>query len=227
MYNTGSIMNRGFLMQEQFHSFIVYFSKLFVTLDGIGLAPVFIALTGTAKSQWRNIMMNKAVIVAFFVLLFFGFTGSVILDLLGISLTALKLAGGILLLIMAIDLVLANPEPGMTSENKEEKKESRKRTDISVFPLAIPLLSGPATITMLTICVKNAGTNIIEQSLVIAALAINLVVCWLILKFASTLSRFLGKTGISVINRIVGILLAAMSCEFFIGGVTEVLKSLK
>lgn len=214
-------------MHEHFHSFIVYFSKLFVTLDGIGLAPVFIALTGTAKTQWRNIMMNKAVIIAFFILLFFGFTGAIILDLLGISLTALKIAGGILLLIMAIDLVLANPEPGMTSENREEKRESMKRTDISVFPLAIPLLSGPATITMLTICMKNAQGAPLQQGLIVAALAVNLVVCWLILKFASRVSKLLGKTGVSVINRIVGILLAAMSCEFFINGIVEIAKSLK
>lgn len=214
-------------MQEHLHSFVVYFSKLFVTLDGIGLAPVFIALTGTAKTKWRNIMMNKAVVIAFFILLFFGFTGSIILDLLGISLTALKIAGGILLLIMAIDLVLANPEPAMNSENRDEKRESMKRADISVFPLAIPLLSGPATITMLTICMKNSQGSVIDQGLIVAALAVNLVVCWLILKFASSLSKVLGKTGVSVINRIVGILLAAMACEFFINGIVEIAKSLK
>lgn len=214
-------------MPEHIHAFLGYFSKLFVTLDGIGLAPVFIALTANSKQKWRNIMMNKAVIIAFFILLFFAYTGSVVLDLLGISLTALKFAGGILLLIMAIDLVLGNPEPAMNNENKEERKESLKRTDISVFPLAIPLLSGPATITMLTICMKNAAGNPVDRSLIIAALAVNLVVCWLILKFASKVSKLLGKTGVSVINRIVGILLAAMSCEFLITGLIEVLKSVK
>lgn len=211
-------------MLEHMHAFLSYFSKLFVTLDGIGLAPVFIALTANSKQKWRNIMMNKAVVIAFFILLFFAYTGSVVLDLLGISLTALKIAGGILLLIMAIDLVLGNPEPTMNNENKEERKESLKRTDISVFPLAIPLLSGPATITMLTICMKNAAGNPVDRSLIIAALAVNLVVCWLILKFSSKVSQLLGKTGVSVINRIVGILLAAMSCEFLMTGLVEILK---
>ncbi len=213
-------------MLEHLHAFLGYFSKLFVTLDGIGLAPVFIALTANRKEKWRNIMMNKSVIVAFFVLLFFAYTGSWVLDLLGISLTALKFAGGILLLIMAIDLVLGTNEqtPG---EHKEDGKESHKIKDISVFPLAIPLLSGPATITMLTICMKNAQGDVIDSSLIIAALALNLIVCWLIMKFASLVSVLLGKTGVSVINRIVGILLAAMSCEFLITGVVEVLKSIK
>ncbi len=210
---------------EHLHSFISYFSKLFVTLDAIGLAPVFIALTAHTKDKWRNIMMNKAIVIAFFILIFFAYTGSVVLDLLGISLTALKIAGGILLLIMAIDLVLGNPEPAMNNENREERKESMKRTDISVFPLAIPLLSGPATITMLTICMKNAQGNVIDRSLIIAALFFNLVVCWLILKFASKVSKILGKTGVSVINRIVGILLAAMSCEFLMTGLIEIIKS--
>lgn len=212
-------------MLEHLHAFLGYFSKLFVTLDGIGLAPVFIALTANAKEKWRNIMMNKSVVIAFFILLFFAYTGSVVLDLLGISLTALKLAGGILLLIMAIDLVLGNPEPAMNNENKEERKESMKRNDISVFPLAIPLLSGPATITLLAICMKNAEGNPIDRSLIIAALALNLIVCWLIMKFASKVSKLLGKTGVSVINRIVGILLAAMSCEFLMTGLIEILKS--
>ena len=127
-------------------------------------------------------------------------------------------------MIMAIDLVLGNPEPAMNNENKEERKESMRRKDISVFPLAIPLLSGPATITMLTICMKNAQGMPFERSLIIAALAVNLLVVWLILKFSSTVSRMLGKTGVSVINRIVGILLAAMSCEFLINGLVEILK---
>ena len=194
-------------MQDIIHSFFIYFSKLFVTLDGIGLAPVYIALAGNAPRRWKNIMVNKSIIIAFFILLFFGFTGAVILDLLGISLNALRIAGGILLLLMAIDLVLANPTPGMTSENKEERKESLKRTDISVFPLAIPLLSGPATITMLTICMKSSQGSMLHQGLIVLALALNLFVCWLILKFANKVSQLLGKTGISVINRIFGILL--------------------
>ena len=104
-------------MLEHLQSFSVYFSKLFLTLDGIGLAPVFIALTANSKKQWRNIMMNKAIVIAFFILLFFAYTGTVVLHLLDISLTALKIAGGILLLIMAIDLVLGNPEPAMNNEN--------------------------------------------------------------------------------------------------------------
>lgn len=213
-------------MLEHLHSFLSYFSKLFVTLDGIGLAPVFIALTANTKPKWRNYMMNKSIVVAFFVLLFFAYTGSVVLDLLDISLTALKIAGGILLLIMAIDLVLSNQEQPQHHDNsKEAKKEYKKRGDISVFPLAIPLLSGPATITMLTICMKNAQGMPLERTLIIAALALNLVFCWLIMKFASKVSQLLGKTGVSVLNRIVGILLAAMSCEFLINGLVEILKS--
>lgn len=214
-------------MLEHWNAFLSYFSKLFVTLDGIGLAPVFIALTANAKPKWRNLMMNKSVVIAFFTLLFFAYTGSFVLRLLDISLTALKLAGGILLLLMAIDLVLSESESANAIENNIEPKQHKCRSDISVFPLAIPLLSGPATITMLTICMKNAAGNPIDKSLIIAALALNLVVCWLIMKFAGQVSLLLGKTGVSVINRIIGILLAAMSCEFLMGGLIEILKSVK
>lgn len=213
---------------EYISSFFSYFSKLFVTLDGIGLAPIFIVLTATATNKWRNLMMNKSVIVAFFVLLLFAYAGSIILDLLDISLTALKIAGGILLLLMAIDLVLGSPDESLGYDSAEDATtDDGKRKDISVFPLAIPLLSGPATITMLTICMKNAQGMPIEKALIIAALALNLVVCWLIMKFAGMVSKFLGKTGLSVINKIVGILLAAMSCEFLMNGLIEILKSVK
>lgn len=214
-------------MHDIIYSFLKYFSALFVTLDGIGLAPVFIALTGTAPRRWRKIMMNKSIIIAFFILLFFGFAGNIVLDLLGISLNALRIAGGILLLLMAIDLVFAKSNSGMNQETSEERRESLKRVDISVFPLAIPLLSGPATITMLTLFMKKAQGDILQTSLIIVALVLNLVIIWLILRFASKVSQILGKTGINVINRIIGILLTAMACEFFIDAVLDIVKNMK
>lgn len=214
-------------MLDTVHSFLKYFSALFVTLDGIGLAPVFIALTGTAPRRWRKIMMNKSLIIAFFILLFFGFAGTIVLDLLGISLNALRIAGGLLLLLMAIDLVFAKSNSGMNQETSEERRESLKRIDISVFPLAIPLLSGPATITMMTLFMKNAQGNPMQTSLIILALVVNLFIIWLILKFASKVSKLLGKTGINVINRIIGILLTAMSCQFFIDAGLDIIKNIK
>lgn len=213
-------------MHDIVHSFLTYFAALFVTLDGIGLAPVFIALTGTAPRRWRKIMMNKSIVIAFFILLFFGFAGTIVLELLGISLNALRIAGGILLLLMAIDLVFAKSNSGMNQETTEERRESLKRTDISVFPLAIPLLSGPATITMITLFMKKAQGDVIQTGLIIIALILNLGIIWLILKFASRVSQVLGKTGINVINRIIGILLTAMACEFFIDAVLDIVKNI-
>ena len=171
-------------------------------------------------------MMNKSIIIAFVILIFFGFAGTIVLDLLGISLNALRIAGGILLLLMAIDLVLAKSNNGMNQETNEERRESLKRVDISVFPLAIPLLSGPATITMLALFMKKAQGDILQTVLVIVALVLNLGICWLILKFASNVSKILGKTGVNVINRIFGILLTAMSCEFFIDAVLDIVKNM-
>lgn len=211
-------------MQEYIYPFLKYFSALFVTLDGIGLAPVFIALTGSAPRRWRDIMMNKSIIVAFIILIFFGFAGTLVLDLLGISLNALRIAGGILLLLLAIDLVLA--KSGMNQETTEERRESLKRLDISVFPLAIPLLSGPATITMIALFMKKAQGDFVQTTLVVLALILNLLICWIILKFSSKVSSLLGKTGINVINRIFGILLTAMSCQFFIDAVLDIVKGM-
>jgi len=118
-------------------------------------------------------------------------------------------------------MVLAKPSSPMRSETQEEYEENLNRYDISVFPLAIPLLSGPAAITMLILFMKQAEGNLIHQLIIFAALAANMLICWIVLRFSVSISNFLGKTGINVLNRIFGILLTALACEFFIDGISE------
>jgi len=118
-------------------------------------------------------------------------------------------------------MVLAKPTSAIRSENKEEHEEAMSRHDISVFPLAIPLLSGPAAITMLILFMKQAEGDIIHQLVIFAALFANMIACWIVLHFSLAISKFLGKTGINVLNRIFGILLTALACQFFIDGISE------
>jgi len=208
-------------IKELFNYFLFIFSALFFIIDSVGVVPIFISLTANYSERRKKIMAKKGSLTAFFILLFFAVTGSFVMDSFGISVPAFRIAGGILLLLLAIDMVLATPNSPIRNENEEERQESVKREDISVFPIAIPLLSGPAAITMLILFMKQAQGALLKQLLIILALIINMIFCWFALNFATQISKWLGKTGINVISRIFGILLTAIACQLFIDGVIE------
>lgn len=210
-------------MQELINYFFAVFSALFFTIDCLGMSPVFIMLTASGTNEYRKKMARKGSLIAFVILLFFAVTGSFVLDTFGISLPAFRIAGGILLLLLAIDMVMATNSP-IRNENEEERQENAQRDDISVFPVAIPLLAGPAAITILTLFMKQAQGMFIKQAIIILALVLNMFICWLVLLFSNQLSKMLGKTGINVITRIFGILLTSLACQFFIDGVIEAFK---
>lgn len=166
-------------------------------------------------------MALKAPLTAFIILLVFALSGNTVLESFGLSLPAFKIAGGILLLLLSIEMVMAKPEPQMKSTNDNEKEENERRNDISVFPLAIPLLSGPAAITILILLMKEAQGQMMAQFMIIIALFLNMVLCWIAFRYATIIARFLGHSGINVLTRIFGILLTALACQFFIDGIRE------
>ena len=211
-------------MNDILNTAVVVFWSLFFTIDVLGTTPIFISLTAGGTRDYQKRMAKKGALTAFFILLVFTLSGSLVLDMFGISLPAFRIAGGILLLLLSIGMVMATPEAPIKSTNKEEKEETLHRDDISVFPLAIPLLSGPAAITMLILFMKQFEGVPLKQLMVILALICYIVICWIVLTFASKISRFLGRTGINVLTRIFGILLTALACQFFIDGVIEAFK---
>lgn len=208
-------------MFDILNSALVIFLALFFTIDVVGLTPIFVSLTSNASQEYRRKMVINGVFIASLILLFFAFSGTTVLSILGIKLPAFRISGGILLLLLSIDMVFAKQSSAIRTETKEEYEESLHKQDISVFPLAIPLLSGPATITMLILFMKQAQGNVLQQAIVLSALAVNMLICWLVLNFSASISRFLGTTGINVLNRIFGILLTALACQFFIDGISE------
>lgn len=204
-------------MNNLWHIFLIQFIALFFTIDAFGLVPIFMSLTANFPEEEKRKIIKKGVFTAFMILMFFALLGTRVLDLFGISLAAFKIAGGILLLLLSIGFVLDKVDVAASCEGEGGKIKS----DISVFPLAIPLLSGPAAISMLIIFMKQAEHDISKQFITISALFINMSLCFLILYFATNISKFLGKTGISVLNRIFGILLTALACQFIIDGIIE------
>jgi len=202
---------------------VVTFLALFFTIDAIGITPVFVALTANSTTGHKKRMIKTGIMVSSIILFIFAFTGASVLKTLGISLPAFRIAGGILLLLLSIDMVMAKSSSAIRSETEEEREEALNKEDISVFPLAIPLLSGPGAITMIILFMKQTEGDVLRQLIVLTALGINMLICFVILNSSTIISKFLGKIGINVLNRIFGILLTALSCQFFIDGISEVI----
>jgi multiple antibiotic resistance protein len=199
------------------NTFLVAFATLFATVGVADIAFIFAALTKDNTPAQRRIFATRGVLVALGILLFFAVLGNAILDVFGITIPALRTAGGILLLLIAIDMVFARHSGG-TGTTSEEEIEARQSQDISVFPLAMPLMAGPGAISAVILLTTGAKSDL-EFWLVLAAIIVILALCWLTLLIAIPIQRLLGLTGLSVVSRIVGILLAALAVQFVFDGI--------
>ena len=157
-------------------------------------------------------------LIATGILLFFAVFGQALLSLFGITLPALRIAGGILLLLISIDMVFARHSGG-TGTTPEEENEARTRPDISVFPLATPLIAGPGAISAAILLASPAGLFTLAWFEVVAALLAILTLCYLAMLVAIPIQRLLGITGLAVVSRVVGVLLAALAMQFLIDGI--------
>lgn len=196
------------------------FIAFFVTIDPIGLGPVFAALTAGMEARHRRRTAVKGVVIGTGLLFGFAFIGEVLLTSLGIGVGAFRIAGGILLLLVAIDMVFAR-ESGVRTATADEKEEARHKADISVFPLAIPLIAGPGAMTSVVLLMGRTHGDLSMQAVVLAVMACVLLATLFVLLFAGEMSKLLGVTGINVINRVLGILLSALACQFVIDGIIE------
>ena len=199
------------------NSFLVAFATLFATVGVADIAFIFAALTKDNTALERRIFATRGVLIALGILLFFAVLGNAILDVFGITIPALRTAGGILLLLIAIDMVFAR-HSGATGTTDEEELEARRANDISVFPLAMPLLAGPGAISAVILLTTGAQSDL-DFWLVLAALFAILALAWLTLLIAIPIQRLLGLTGLSVVSRVVGILLAALAVQFVFDGI--------
>jgi multiple antibiotic resistance protein len=150
-------------------------------------------------------------------LLFFAIGGHYLLNAMGISLNAFRIAGGVLLFLLAIDMVFAR-ESGLRSTTEGERSEAEHSNDISVFPLAIPLLAGPGAMTTLVLLLGEAQGDNLLIGIVFATLALVLITTLIALIFASEILSLMGRTGTNVISRVLGLLLAALAIQFILDG---------
>lgn len=199
------------------------FATLFVVIDPVGVAPVFTALTQGVDPIERRAMAVRGALVATLILVVFAVAGEWLLDALGITLPAFRVGGGILLMLVSIDMVFAR-RSGVRQPTGPEETEARHRDDISVFPLAFPLIGGPGAMTSVVLL---SGGSIQDPARLAVLLIVLLVVLAMTLAFllgADRVLRLLGVTGVNVIGRVFGVILAALAAQFIIDGIRQSLS---
>ncbi|MDH3239292.1 MAG: MarC family protein [Alphaproteobacteria bacterium] len=201
------------------------FATLFVIVDPIGQVPIFMALTHRQSPSMRKQTAFRAIVLAGMIMLGFALTGEFFLRLLGISLPAFRIAGGILLLLVSIDMILAR-QSGIRSATEEETEEAEDRKDVAIIPLAIPLIAGPGAITSVILLMGQAQGNLVSSSLVLLLILVVLLICLIAFLFATRLMTLLGVTGVNVVGRLAGIVLAALAVQFLIDGIAAVIPKM-
>ncbi len=201
-------MDTGFL--------ITSFVTLFVVVDPIGLTPVFIALTQGTSSQHRRRVALRACTVATGILLLFTFFGEALLGAVGISMAAFKIAGGILLFLTALDMLFER----RTKRREDKAGHDDETPDPSVFPVAIPLIAGPGAIASMILLGGQTQDAAGLAAIIGVMLGVILIVLALFMT-ASVIERLLGRTGITVVTRLLGMLLAALSVQFVLDGIRD------
>ncbi len=201
------------MIELLFDSFII----LFVVVDPIGLAPMFAALTRDDTPRQRRRLALRGVLIAGGILVTFVIVGDALLRALGIGVPAFQIAGGVLLFLLAVDMLFAR-HSGLRSTTEREQREAAQRKDISVFPLAIPLIAGPGALTTVLLMVGEQGDNpaVIGATLVVVMLVLAIALGSLLL--SGRLLRLIGETGANVVSRVLGVILAALAAQYILDG---------
>lgn len=195
------------------------FLTLFVVIDPVGIAPIFLGLAGRRSPAERKAVAGRAVLVAAGILFSFVLGGAWLLRQIGISLDAFRVAGGLLLFRIAADMVFVQLE----RETKAEEEEARARSDITVFPLAIPLIAGPGALASAVILAGEARRHSAGLVVVVATCTVVLSLVYGALRASELVARILGRTGVNVVSRVLGVLLAALAVQYVGEGVKGLL----
>jgi multiple antibiotic resistance protein len=201
------------------------FVTFFVTIDPVAMAPMFTTMTSRMTPAWRRQMAWKSVAIATGILLAFAFGGAWLLDQIHVSIDAFRIAGGLLLFLIAVDMLFEK-----RSERRDERAEKvaaeqakhpEHQDDISVFPLAIPLIAGPGAIASIMLFFAEHD-GIAERAMVLLGAGANLALCLIAFLMAGPLSKIMGPTVGSMLTRVFAILLAALAAQFVVDGIRNV-----
>lgn len=194
------------------------FVNFFVIIDPVGVVPFFVALTAGLDAAARRAVAIKSVAIAAVILLFFTIIGQPLLHYLGVSIPAFRIAGGILLLLLAVDMVLVKESGIRVTTRKEEEEASHRGSDVAVFPLAVPLIAGPGAVASV-ILLQSQNVGDLAAQTVIAGVMVGMLILVAVAFFAAgPIMRLLGVTGVNVMTRVLGIILAALAVSNVIEG---------
>jgi multiple antibiotic resistance protein len=198
--------------------FLNSFVLFFITIDTIGNLPFFISLTEGAKIKKKNQIAIKSVIIAFFITIVFAYLGKYLLDAIGVSLDSLKIAGGIILMFIAIDILFEKRK--IRREKKVEAALDEKNFDeIIVFPIAIPFIAGPSTLATIILLMGNYANSVEFQISVILALVAALIVSLFLMIGANFTTKYIPQQILHAISRVFAFILAALATQFVVDGI--------
>jgi len=198
--------------------FTASFVTFFVLIDAVGVAPIFASLTAAGSVRYRRKMAVKATFVAALIIYGFAFGGAWLLESMHISIDAFRAAGGILLFLIALDMVFEKRTERRENRAEDVLADDDAMDDVSVFPIGIPMIAGPGTIATAMLYMSNSA-SLLEQTAVLAALGANLLLCLVIFMAAGPIVRALGDSIVAALTRILGVILAALSIQLLIDGV--------
>ena len=204
-------------MDQYLQFALVTFASVLFIVDPIAVVPTYLVITQGQSPEQRKITARRACVAAGLILVIFALAGGRIFGLFGITMPAFRIAGGLILWLVAMDMLHGNRS---TQEGVAEITEGQAKEDVAVTPLAMPMLAGPGAIS--TVMVLSGQARTTSQTVTVyVSIALTLLISWITLRLAERLVKRMGQTGIRVMTRIMGLLLAAIAVQFVITGVRE------
>jgi multiple antibiotic resistance protein len=196
---------------------------LLFVVDPVGVAPIFTGLTKAMTPEVRKSVLRRAVLIAFSVSIVFLFAGRAMLVHLGVTVTAFTISGGVLLFLTALPMLFGQRGGLQSAESNENTAHGE---DVAIFPLALPLLSGPGTIATILLLTNQADGNYQRMTLLIALVAFVYLITWAVLSLSGRLLTHLGEGKVHILTRVLGIVLAALAVQYILNGITDFYHSL-
>jgi len=203
---------------QYFNDFLKIFLTFIIIMDPVGNIPAFFSITGDFDIETRNSILKKAIVVAGVVLLVFGVLGKILLGFFGISAGAFYISGGILFFTIAYEMIQSKPRSRSTPSSGTEPADIMM---LAVFPLAIPLIAGPGMITTVIFTIAGDGFSLMKVLMTVLALFVSLAVQYFTMRSGAILIRLIGTTGMFVLEKIMGLILAALSIQLVYEGLVK------
>lgn len=205
------------------------FATLFVVIDPIGLAPIFVSLTSGSDAASRRLIARRAALTATIILVAFALIGKQLLVWMGITLPAFQIAGGIMLFMLALEMLFErrterrsrNAAESNSETDSNSETESQVTDDVSVFPLATPLIAGPGAAATIILLMGRYPSDYTAQGIVIGVMMSVLLLTYILFRLAGPFERLIGDTGIKVITRLLGVILGALAVQFVLSGLAD------